>query len=118
LQVYSIIVKPGATACFNQMNAGSGGYSFYGALIDQTVNLTSGLSTSICAPDYSVPLQSIAQSVKTLTNSVTLAHTPIAGSVTVTFTPNQTITYSVAGNKVVFDTPPSVGTQIQVTYQY
>jgi hypothetical protein len=118
LKIYSIIVKPGDTTCFNTMNAGSNGFSFYGALIDQTVNLTSGLSTSICAPDYSVPLKAIGESVRTLTNSVQLAHTPIAGSVTVTFTPNQNIGFKVIGDRVVFDAPPSVGTEIKVDYQY
>ncbi|MGZ6441626.1 MAG: hypothetical protein ACXWRU_16325, partial [Pseudobdellovibrionaceae bacterium] len=118
LKVYSIIVKPGDATCLATMKAGSGGYSFYGDLIDQTVNLTSGLSTSICAPDYSVTLKSIGESVRTLTNSVALAHTPIASSVVVTFTPNQNITYKVIGNKVVFDSPPSVGTEIKVSYQY
>lgn len=118
LKVYSIIVQPGDSTCLDLMRAGSGGYSFYGTLIDQTVNLTGGLSTSICASDYSVTLQSIGQSVRTLTNSVELAHTPIAGSVTVTFTPSQTIGFTVIGNKVVFDAPPSVGTQIKVDYQY
>ena len=118
LKVYSIIVKPGDSACLSTMKAGSGGFSFYGDLIDQTVNLTSGLSTSICAPDYSIPLKGIGESVRTLTNSVELAHTPVANSVTVQFTPNQNITYKVIGNKVVFDSPPSVGTEIKVNYQY
>lgn len=118
LKVYSIIVKPGDTACHAQMNAGSAGFSFYGNLVDQTVNLTAGLSTSICAPDYSVTLKSIGESVRTLTNSVELKKTPIAGSVSVQFTPNQNITYKVIGNRVVFDSPPSVGTQINVSYRY
>jgi hypothetical protein len=118
LKVYSIIVKPGDTTCLDTMRAGSGGYSFYGELIDQTVNMTSGLNTSICAPDYSLTLKSIGESVRTLTNSVALTNTPIASSVVVTFTPNQTITFKVIGNKVVFDSPPSVGTEIKVDYQY
>ncbi|WP_413288839.1 beta strand repeat-containing protein [Bdellovibrio sp. HCB337] len=118
LKVYSIIVQPGDATCLDTMRAGSNGFSFYGDLVNQTVNLTSGLSTSICAPDYTVTLKSIGESVRTLTNSVALAHTPIAGSVTVTFTPNQSITYKVIGNKVVFDSPPSVGTEIKVDYQY
>lgn len=118
LKVYSIIVKPGDSTCLDTMRVGSGGFSFYGDLVDQTVNLTQGLSTSICAPDYSVTLKSIGESVRTLTNSVELAHTPIASSVVVTFTPAQTIGYTVIGNKVVFDAPPSVGSQIKVDYQY
>lgn len=118
LKVYSIIVKPGDSACLATMRAGSGGFSFYGALVEETVNLTGGLNTSICAPDYSVTLKGIGESVRTLTNSVELAHTPIAGSVVVTFTPNQNITYKVIGTKVVFDSPPSVGTEIKVDYQY
>jgi hypothetical protein len=118
LKVYSIIVKPGDATCLATMRAQSNGFSFYGDLVDQTVNLTSGLSSSICAPDYSVTLKSIGESVRTLTNSVELAHTPVAGSVSVTFTPNQNITYKVIGNKVVFDSPPSAGTEIKVDYQY
>lgn len=118
LSVYSIIVKPGDSACLSQLTAQNGGFSFYGNFIDQTVSMTSGISTSICAPDYSVTLKSIGESVRTLTNSVELAHTPVAGSVNVTFTPAQNITYKVIGKKVVFDSPPSVGTQIQVSYQY
>ncbi len=118
LKVYSIIVQPNDATCLATMKAGSNGFSFYGALVDQTVNLTSGISTSICAPDYSVTLKSIGESVRTLTNSVALAHTPIGGSVTVTFMPNQSITYKVIGNRVVFDSPPSVGTEIKVDYQY
>jgi len=118
LKVYSIIVKPGDDACLATMRVGSGGYSFFGDLIERTVNMTSGINTSICAPDYSVTLKSIGESVRTLTNSVELAHTPIANSVVVTFTPAQTIGYTVIGNRVVFDAPPSVGTEIKVSYQY
>jgi hypothetical protein len=118
LKVYSIIVKPGDASCLDTMRVGSGGFSFYGELIDQTVNLTGGFSTSICAPDYTVTLKSIGESVRTLTNSVELAHTPVPGSVQVTFTPSQNIGYTVIGNKVVFDAPPSVGTEIKVDYQY
>lgn len=118
LKVYSIIVQPNDATCLATMKAGSNGFSFYGTLVDQTVNLTNGISTSICAPDYSVTLKSIGESVRTLTNSVALAHTPVTGSVMVTFTPNQSITYKVIGNRVVFDSPPSVGTQIKVDYQY
>ncbi|HEY8271230.1 MAG TPA: hypothetical protein VIG33_10115 [Pseudobdellovibrionaceae bacterium] len=118
LKVYSIIVKPGDASCLSSMKAGSGGFSFFGDLIDQTVNLTSGLSTSICAPDYSLTLKGIGESVRTLTNSVELAHTPVANSVVVSFTPNQSIGFKVIGNKVVFDSPPSVGTEIKVDYQY
>jgi hypothetical protein len=118
LSVYSISVLPGDTNCLNQLNAVNGGFSFFGPYIANLVGLTGGLGTSICAPDYSVPLKAIGESVKILTNSVSLAHTPTAGSVSVAFVPAQNITFKVVGNKVVFDRPPSAGTQIQVSYQY
>jgi hypothetical protein len=117
-KVYGIVIKPGDSACLAQQLGQAGGFGFYGNYISQAVGLTSGITESVCAPDYSVTLKTIGESVRTLTNSVTLSRTPVAGSVTVSFTPNQAITWKVIGDKVVFDTPPTPGTQINVSYQY
>lgn len=118
LRVYGIVIKPGDAACLSQQAAQAGGFAFYGNLLEQAVNLSGGLSLSVCAPDYSTTLKTIGESVRTLTNSVELAQTPVAGTVSVNFVPAQSITFIVIGRKVVFDTPPAPGTQIQVSYSY
>lgn len=116
LSVYGIIIQPGDSACLNAQTADSGGFAFEGNIIDQWVNLSGGISGSICDTDYSSNLQNIGRQVRNIADSVELSKTPIPSTVRVIFTPSQSITWTVQGNRVLFSAPPPVGTRIEVYY--
>ncbi|OQW50417.1 MAG: hypothetical protein A4S09_01090 [Proteobacteria bacterium SG_bin7] len=116
LSVYGIIIQPGDSACLNAQISDSGGFAFEGNIINQWVNLTGGISGSICDGDYSSNLQNIGRQVRNIADSVELSKTPIPSTVRVVFTPSQAITWTVQGNRVLFSAPPPVGTRIEVFY--
>ncbi|OFZ17683.1 MAG: hypothetical protein A2Z20_00530 [Bdellovibrionales bacterium RBG_16_40_8] len=118
LSSYGIIVKPGDTACYNTQQAQFGGNANYGNLLTQLSTLTGGMSVSICEPDYSITLTQIGNDVTQMSKSYDLATTPLVGSVTVTFTPSFSTTFTVSGNRVTFAALPPLGTQIDISYQY
>ena len=117
LSVYGIIIQPQDSACLNaQVN--QGGFAFYGTRVAEWSQLTGGITGSICATDYTSVVEQIGRQVNTVVNSVELARTPIASSVNVVFTPNQNITWTVQGNRVLFSAPPAGGTRVEVWYSY
>ncbi|MDZ4660977.1 MAG: hypothetical protein SGJ18_05085 [Pseudomonadota bacterium] len=117
LSVYGIIIQPGDSACLNSQ-VSQGGFAFYGTRVAEWSQLTGGITGSICSTDYSSVVEQIGRQVNTVVNSVELARTPIASSVNVVFTPNQTITWTVQGNRVLFSQPPAAGTRIEVWYSH
>jgi hypothetical protein len=118
LMVHGIIVKPGDSQCLSdqwwQSLFGAG--ANYGNLISQLVGLTGGTTQSICDADFSQSLTSISASVRRLVGTFELVGDPAPGTVKVTLTPAAAITWKVEGKKVIFDTPPPAGTQVDVTY--
>jgi hypothetical protein len=115
---YSIIVRPGDNACWTSQRSQLGNNANYGTYPDQLSQLTGGISVSICEPDYSVTLTEIGLNVTRLSKSVDLAQTPIAGTVSVVFTPTHTTTWSVSGRRLTFDVPAPAGTQVEIFYEY
>jgi hypothetical protein len=118
LSSYGIIVKPGDTACWNAQRLQLGANANYGTYPDLLATLTGGLSVSICEPDYSLTLTQIGLNVSQMSKSIDLANTPIAGTVSVVFTPSFVTTWSVVGNRITFTTPAPTGTTVEVFYNY
>jgi hypothetical protein len=119
---YGIIVQPGDKKCLHDQAwerfLGAGAY--YGTYVAELARLTGGETGSICQKDYSDSLKAITKNMRQnlLYKEVVLAHTPVVGSVQVSFSPSQPITVSVVGNKVIFSKPPTEGTVIKVSYKY
>lgn len=119
LSVYGIIIKPGDTACFNEQKKQMiGASASYGTKPNELANLTGGSSHSICEKDFTLTLRRIAQNVTKMNRTVELPHTPLTGSVRVDFNPAHTTKYVVEGNRVIFDDPAPVGTQVDIYYEY
>ena len=119
LRTYAITTLTGDAACLTAQQNQQGGIGAYGAISMRLAQMTGGISQSICAPDYSGLVTQIGLDVhNTTTDAVTLAHTPVAGSVSVTFTPATSIGWTVRGNDLLFAASIPAGTQIDITYDY
>lgn len=110
---YGLIVRTNDYGCYTQADR-----SFYGTFYETMASLTGGRVGSICDTDYSATLQGIGQNIRSLMNSITLSHVPVADTVRVSITPYEAMTYTVSGNKVIFNHSPAPGSQINVTYYY
>ncbi|RME15534.1 MAG: hypothetical protein D6797_06350 [Bdellovibrio sp.] len=119
LSVYGIIVQPGDSQCKAIQDAQVPGIqSHYGTFVQKLADITGGVTMSVCEPDYSITLQNIANSVIGLGNSVQLKQVPLPGTVQVSFTPAFNTSWTVSGNRVIFQKAPPKGTRIEVFYQY
>lgn len=119
---YGIIIEPGDTGCFNQNRSffGGGGAS-YATHINDLVQLTGGITGSICDSNYSRNLSVIGQNIRKnlLVEEVTLSRDPISGSVEVSLIPNApNISYQVRGRRIIFNTPPPEATKIEIDYEF
>ena len=110
--VFGIIIIPGDTSCYKSQDT----TVYYGNLIADTALKTGGVLGSICDNDYSKNLQNIGQRVTQSMNQVSLSKPPISGSVSVTFTPQMQISWSLQGQKIIFASPVPDGTRIDVSY--
>jgi len=100
----------------------------YGTVVQSLAGLTGGRVVDVCLLDYSASLQGIAGQIVAQTRSVTLAYTPIPGTVSVRYRrPNDPsfktgaeigISETVVGKTVTFNPVPPVGTTVVVDYQY
>jgi hypothetical protein len=117
LSVYGIIIQPKDVACYNKQK-GSGNFAnaFYGTHVTELSKLTSGITGSICAPDYSQTLVNIGTDVTILSKTFVLQKIPVASSVQVKLTPAQSIAWTVSGATVTFASAPQAGSVIEVSY--
>lgn len=110
---HSIITRPGDTACKS-----TNGYA-YGYRYEQFSKLTGGVIGDVCAADYAVQVQGIAEGVRKTLKSITLACAPVVDSIrTVTVTKDgqaYTAKSSLQGVNLVFDDMLPEG-QYQVNY--
>lgn len=119
LRSYAITTLVGDSVCLQTQKDQQGGVGAFGTFSIALAALTGGASHSICAPNYASLLTQIGNDVQgSVTDAVTLQHTPVAGSVVVTFTPSQSILWVVHDNVVEFASPIPVGTNIEVKYSY
>ena len=85
----------------------------------ELARITGGISQSICSPSFANVMTQIGQDVTTtVTDKVTIVHTPVAGTVKVKFVPARGISFTVNGRDVLFSAPIPVGTAIDVSYDY
>jgi hypothetical protein len=118
MKAYAVDVIPGDTACLNSASAASSGQVFYGKGPSALATLTGGLSESICAADFSPLLAQIGDDLQTVPNVITLAHTPKAGTLEVSLTPDPGISFTSVGNVVVFARALPADTAITITYEF
>lgn len=112
-----IIVRPGDSACLaqqRQVSVDNG--SYYGAHVTDLAELTGGSTYSICDADYAQSLKNISNRVRDLLTSFDLKKVPANGTVEVTLTPSASIKFHVVGKRLTFDSPPAVGTKIDIRY--
>ena len=111
---YAIIVEPGDKKC---EAAGVASPQHMGNNINSVVQLTHGVTGSICDNDYGKSLSKIGQKVRQLADRVELSELPLLNTVTVSLEPKQNINFTVNGKFVLFKTPPEEGTKIVVNYK-
>lgn len=111
---HAIVIRPGDAACYDIQDKASPG--FYGVQYSRLQSLTGGVLGDICADSYASQLTAMGQRTRDAINSVTLKCSPI-GTPVVSVSPGATPGWSVSGNKVLFSTSLTEGTQIQVKYR-
>lgn len=115
LTVYSISIAPTDHACYNASVASG---SSYANLVNGLVNLTGGVTGSICDNDYGPALADIGNRVLAGVRTATLTRDPKAGTLQINVNPvDPTLTWSLNGRTVVFNKPPAKGTVLEVTYK-
>lgn len=94
--------------------------SSYGTFVNQLAQQTGGSTVDLCASEYVSSLNAIANGAwsEGASQTVTLARTPVAGSVSVSLSPSNGITWTVSGSVITFSRKPVAGTSINVSYQY
>lgn len=123
IRFYGSIIKPGDSACYNTQRRQEifGAGAAYGYTVEAMAALTGGRTVSICDSNYTYSgLSDIASSVyvPASTQTVfTLSAEPVEGSVFVTLLPQSDIPYTVSGRTVTFETAPSAGTQISISFE-
>ncbi len=108
---YGVITRPGDVECLNNQG------TFYANYIDTFITLTGGVTGSICDEDYSQSLERISEDVKDLILTFELSEKPFAETVQLTMEPEQSISWSLKGRKLIFETAPISNTKIMVDYQ-
>lgn len=110
---YGMIIQPGDQTCLS-MNGGIGNY---GDFVSQLAFITGGLTGSICDADFGPSLTAIGDRARKLLEGVKLSFYPETTTVSLTFKPAHTTTWTIEGKRIVFDNPPPKGTIIDVYYQ-
>lgn len=128
VSVHSIIIRPGDSTCYNQQYISStlhGSYGTYYAqlsnpssTLQQMGNLIPGVTGSICSSNYTTEMGSIASKIKQTLGTIQLLCNPVAGSLSVSFTPAQSISYSVDSNNRLNLSPAApAGTKVNLEYK-
>lgn len=115
LTVYSISIAPSDHACYTASSASG---SKYGVLVNGLVDLTGGVTGSICDNDYGPALADIGNRVLAGVRTATLTKDPKSGTIQINLIPvDPTLTWSISGRTVVFNRPPAKGTVLEVIYK-
>lgn len=121
MHAISIIVKPNDAAClakYTSFMTGTvlGGYSTYGHRLNQLAQETGGKTISLCEQDLGKALKDLSGVLGPSVGKVTLAQTPVEGSVKVVSVPAFDIGFTVSGKEVKFDRPVPAKSVISVSY--
>lgn len=92
--------------------------SYYGTLVNSLAQQTGGATVDFCASEYKSTLNAVANGAwsEGASKTVTLAKTPVDGSVTVSLSPSNGITWTISGKVITFSSKPVAGTVINVNY--
>lgn len=123
IRFYGAIIQPGDLACYNTQRRqeifGSG--AAYSYAVASMASMTGGRTVSFCDASYTASgLSDIATSAGTSPSTqtvFTLSADPIEGTVFASLNPISNIPYTVVGRTVTFETAPSPGTQISITFE-
>lgn len=113
---YAIITQPGDDACVSSQ---TNSQAYFGILIDEFVQMTRGMTGSICHEDYGTTLGSIGENLGQLLNFFELHVVPEDGTVKVRLVPemeNEDDIWYIQGRRLYFTELPPKGTQIIVDY--
>ena len=128
-EAYGFLIKSGDRSCYEAQSGRGHVYGKgnnrsnqnrvkYGKTLESLISEVKGLSYSICLNDYGDFLKQVAEKSKRVTqNRFKLNHTPVAGTVEVSLSPKQSISWVLVGDFLVFKHPPQVSTKISVKYQ-
>lgn len=115
LSVYGIVVQPGDRDCYDSQYLTAGTYGYH---VTELALITGGVTGSICDTDYSHNLSKIGENVNQLLNYVVLTHEPESGVLNVVLTPHDPeLTWSLEGQRVVFNKTPAEGTRVDIVYE-
>ncbi|PIT99749.1 MAG: hypothetical protein COT74_08145 [Bdellovibrionales bacterium CG10_big_fil_rev_8_21_14_0_10_45_34] len=117
LYAYGIIVKPEDSDCLESQQSG-GFVSSFGSEVNKLIDLTGGLSGSICSEDYGQILSEVGDHMVDRGTSFMLRHRPVEHSFSLTLDPPQDIPWGVSGQVLYFAAPPARGTEIRTNYRY
>lgn len=118
VKVHSIIIKPGDQWCYEQQRGAplpnpATRPAYYGSTYKQLSQQTGGIIGTVCASDYGQQLQQMGQVEIDRVGSVTIACSPIPGTLEVT-APSS---WHLSGNEVIFTPPLPAGTTVHFRYQ-
>ncbi len=89
----------------------------FGKKVSELVHLTRGKSLSLCSSDYQSAFEEVSYLLRTLIEEFSLEEVPISPQhVKVEFLKGEKKNWTLIDNKIVFDSPLSDGSQIQVSY--
>jgi hypothetical protein len=113
--VHSIVIRPGDNACYAAQDAEAP--AFFGKLYADLQSSTGGVLGDICAGSYANQLEEMGERTRDAINSITLKGncTPLSTPVVTVTSPPTGLTWSFAGNKVLFSAPID-GLHIEVAY--
>lgn len=118
VKVHSIIIRPGDEACYvNQRGAPISQPAvrpaYYGRIYKQLSQQTGGIVGTVCAQDYGQQLNQMGQVEIDRVGSITIACSPIPGTLQVTAPSSWTL----SGNEIIFTPPLPAGTSVHLRYQ-
>ena len=119
MKAYSIVIQPGDKKCLEQFSSifAEGSQGVYGQSLKQFADATGGYSISICQNDYSKSLANLSQVIRQEVSSILLQAAPYNAKVDITFSPAiPGISWTVQGNKVIFNKPLPAGTALAISY--
>ncbi len=121
-RAFGVVVPENDSSCLSSQRNEEffGQAAAYGRSATRLAELTGGGVISICNHEYISGLNAIANGAwsEGALQSVTLSNTPVAGSVQVSLSPSNGITWTISGKVITFSKKPVAGTSISVSYKH
>lgn len=121
-RAFGVVVRENDSGCLSSQRNEEifGQAAAYGRSVTRLAEQTGGSVISICNNEYVSGLNAIANGAwsEGAVQSVTLSQTPVAGTVQVTLSPANGITWAISGKTITFSKKPVAGTTISVSYKH